>query len=175
MARTDVTEKIKHDWVKLYQYGCVQEPVCGMCCEEYIHGYGPEHFFYAKATIIGYREVNAETLEEDMNSRVRHWGLYFVSRESTKIVEPPILYETVEEIIDNNEKQGNNNACSLYYNHYYLHKGNLIGFFTTKKMAKQVAERLLDQRKMFVGQRLSVVNEMLQMGNASDEKELPFD
>ena len=119
--------------------------------------------------------MNVETCEEDMNSRVRHWALYFDYKETMKQVEPPKPYATVEEILDIYGKKGNNNACSPYYKHYYLYKGTLIGIFATKKKAKQVAERMLEQRRLWVEQRLEAVSELSQMSIDADDKELPFD
>lgn len=174
MDRT-INDKIQHDWVRIYQYGCTQEPVRGLCCEENIQGYGAEHFFYAKATIIGHREVNVDTCEADMNTRVRHWSLYFDNRETTAIVRIPKPCASFKDGVGNIGKEGNRNACSHYYKHYYLDIGKLVGIFGTKKKAKQVGERLLDQRRLWVEQRLEVFNKMQNKSIVSDDIELPFE
>ena len=174
MVRADISDKTQHEWVKIYQYGCLQEPIRGICCEEYLNGYGTEHFFYAKATIIGYREVNLETCEENMDTRVRHWALYFDSRETNKTVQSPKPYATVEEILDVYGVKGDDKASSPYYRHYFLNIGSLIGIFETKKKAKEIGERLLEQRQLCIEQRLKVVNKRPYKGIGSDDRDLPF-
>lgn len=174
MVRADISDKIQHDWVKIYHFGCLKEPVRGLCCEEYIQGYGAEHFFYAKATIRFFREIDIETCEEDMNTRVRHWGLYFDSRETTSMAQAPKPYSSVDEILDIYEKEGNNNTCSPYYKYYYMDIGKMVGIFDTKKKAKQVGERLLYQRSLWVEQRLKAINKRPYKGIGSDDRDLPF-
>ncbi len=175
MVRADINEKIQHEWLKIYQYGYFQKSVRGLCCEEYLKGYGTEHFFYSKATIIGYREVSLETCEEDMNARVRHWALYFNSRETTEMAQPPKLYTNVEEGKGNFGKEGNNISCRPYYKHYYVDIGSLVGIFDSKKKAKQVGEKLLNQRRLRVLERLEVVNKSPDKGISSDDMDLPFE
>ncbi len=163
----------RREWIKIYQHGCTSEPVRGYVREEHIAG-ALGLFYTAKATIIGHREMDIEECMENMASRVRFWELYLSCDEVTEVQPPPEPYETEQKWFEALDEEKTYNA---YFKYYYENIGRFIGIVDTKRKACYMADKLINQRKQWVEERIKAVDNIpnvigLSVDNLDD---LPFD
>lgn len=172
----------KSAWIKIYQHGCKQNPVRGWVRDEYIPGYAPGSLFYSKATVYGFREeFDYDNLCEDMNARVRHFALYFTGREVSEVKERPEPYKTEAEMLIDVSGSNLTTCYGDYYRYYYadITQESLIGVFTTKHKAYEIADLLFSQRRTYVEERKQAIENVYQEMNiglvVDGLDELPFD
>ena len=165
-------------WIKIYQHGCKKEPVRGYVREECIPGYAPGVWFVQKATVIGHREMNIVSCEEDMSSRVRFWELYYWANETRELKERPEPYDDVQGLIDGSELDANMTE-NPYFSYYFKHIGRFIGIVDTKKKAYQMADRLFEMRRIRIEENKKAIENVYNNMNIGLEIDgldaLPFD
>ncbi len=150
----------KSAWIKIYKHGCKQNPVRGWVRDEYIPGYAPGSYFYTKATVYGFREdFDYDNFREDMTARVRHFALYFTGREVSEVIERPEPYQTEADMLV--DVSGNNlmTCYGAYCRYYYddITHDSLIGVFSTKHKAYEIADLLFSQRRTYVEERKQAI------------------
>ena len=148
------------EWIKIYQHGCKNNPVRGWVRDEYIPGYAPGLYFYTKATVIGYREeFDYDNFCEDMTARVRHFALYFTGREVSEVIERPEPYQTEDEMLADANVTDPTTCYGAYYRYYFadITHDSLIGVFTTKHKAYEIADMLINQRRRYVEERKKAI------------------
>lgn len=135
-------------WNKIYQHGHKHSPTRGWVREEYVSSNVPGIWYFNRATVIGYREMNIQDCVEDMAARVRFWALYFNTTEVSEIMDRPLPYDTEPEMTADNIDRLN-----VYYKYYFENMGKLVGIVATKKEAYEMADILFEQRRRFVEER----------------------
>ena len=166
----------KSEWIKIFQHGCKNEPVRGYVREEHIAG-ALGLFYTTKATIIGHREMDIEECTENMASRVRFWELYLYCDETTDVQTPPEPYETKQEWFETLDGVDEEKMYNAYFQYYYENIGRFIGIVDTKRKACYMAEKLINQRRKWVEERIKALDNIPDVIGLSVDglDDLPFD